>query len=121
MPGMNALLGGGDLALQRQQLPRQPCQTCPCQWRDALIARLGDHRKELLHLRQPDPGDNPELRHVGADRIDHHGPLTSSRVRCTINTLCCSAVLTATKRIEGRVTASQIASASAASFLFRLT
>ena len=34
---------------------------------------------------------------------------------------CCSAVLAGTKRIVGRATASQIASASAASFLFRLT
>jgi len=44
-----------------------------------------------------------------------------SRVRCTINTLCRSALFTATKRMVGRVTASQIASASAASFLFRFT
>ena len=34
---------------------------------------------------------------------------------------CCSAVLTGTKRIVGRTTASQIACASAASFLLRLT
>jgi hypothetical protein len=34
---------------------------------------------------------------------------------------CCSVSFTGTKRIDGRVTASQIASASAASFLLRLT
>jgi len=45
----------------------------------------------------------------------------SSRVRCSISTLCCSADFTATKRMVGRVTASQIAAASAASFLFRFT
>ena len=34
---------------------------------------------------------------------------------------CCSCVFTATKRIVGRAAASQIASASAASFFCRLT
>jgi hypothetical protein len=44
-----------------------------------------------------------------------------SRVRWSISALFCSALLIGTKRIDGRVTASQIASASAASFLPRLT
>jgi hypothetical protein len=44
-----------------------------------------------------------------------------SRVRCTIRTDCASALLTGTKRMVGRVTASQMASASAASFFPRLT
>ena len=44
-----------------------------------------------------------------------------SRVRCSISIACCSAVLIGTKRMLGRVTASQIASASAASVLPRLT
>ena len=43
-----------------------------------------------------------------------------SRPRCSSTAACCSAVLAGTKRIVGRETASQIASASAASFLFRL-
>jgi hypothetical protein len=34
---------------------------------------------------------------------------------------CCATLLIATKRIDGRLTASQIAAASAASFLFRRT
>jgi hypothetical protein len=38
-----------------------------------------------------------------------------------MSTLWASADLIATKRIVGRLTASQIASASAASFLFRFT
>jgi hypothetical protein len=39
------------------------------------------------------------------------------RARCSISTDCCSASFTGTNRIDGRPTASQIASASAASFL----
>jgi hypothetical protein len=47
--------------------------------------------------------------------------ISSRRVLCNTITLCCSAVFTATKRMVGRLTASQIASASAASFFWRLT
>jgi arylsulfatase A-like enzyme len=47
--------------------------------------------------------------------------ISRSRVRCCINWPCCSADLIRTKRMVGRRTASQIASASAASFLLRLT
>ena len=55
--------------------------------------------------------------------IDHLGPLPHQRiaVRCLHQLTCCSADLTRTKRMVGRLTASQIASASAASFLLRLT
>jgi hypothetical protein len=45
----------------------------------------------------------------------------SSRVRCSIRTDCCAGVLIGTNRIVGLVTASQIASASAMSFLLRFT
>jgi phage/plasmid-like protein (TIGR03299 family) len=43
------------------------------------------------------------------------------RTRCTDKTACCSTLLIGTKRMLGRLTASQIASASAASFLFVFT
>ncbi len=47
--------------------------------------------------------------------------ISRSRTRCCINRPCCSGDLTTTNRMVGRLTASQIASASAASFLLRLT
>jgi hypothetical protein len=43
------------------------------------------------------------------------------RARCTLRIACCSTFLIGTVGMSGRVTASQIAAASAASFLFRLT
>jgi hypothetical protein len=46
---------------------------------------------------------------------------SNSRTRCTICEACCAADFTTTKRIPGRLAASQIAAASAASFLFRFT
>ena len=42
-------------------------------------------------------------------------------MRCSIKQLCCSAVLVSTNRILALVTASQMASASVASFFCRLT
>jgi hypothetical protein len=45
---------------------------------------------------------------------------SNCRVRCSIKAVCCSFVLIGTNRIDGRVTASQIAAASFASFLPRL-
>jgi hypothetical protein len=41
-------------------------------------------------------------------------------VRCCTTTPCCATLFTGTKRMLGRVTASQQASASIASFLLRL-
>ena len=46
--------------------------------------------------------------------------ISRSRLRCMVSAACCASLLTGTKRIDGRVTASQIAAASAASFLCRL-
>ena len=43
------------------------------------------------------------------------------RVRWSIKQLCCSGVLVSTNRMGALVTASQMASASAASFFCRLT
>jgi hypothetical protein len=47
--------------------------------------------------------------------------ISRSRTPTSIKAACCSAVFTGTKRIVGRLVASQSASASAASFLPRLT
>src|ERR1700730_15734940 len=47
--------------------------------------------------------------------------MNKCRVRCSVRQLCCSGVLVATNRMFGLVTASQIASASVASFLCRFT
>jgi len=49
------------------------------------------------------------------------GVARSSRMRKTIAAPCVSSLFTATKRIVGLCAASQIASASAASFFCRLT
>lgn len=47
--------------------------------------------------------------------------ISISRTRWTTSTSCCTASLIGTKRMVGRVIASQMASASAASFLLVFT
>ena len=74
----------------------------------------------------PDPlrRDDAELGEVAAQRVHASRALPHQQVARTFSSTaaaCCSSVLTGTKRIVGRVTASQIASASAASVLPRLT
>ena len=48
-------------------------------------------------------------------------PTSTSRVRKITAEACLASLFTATKRMVGRCAASQIASASAASFFWRLT
>ena len=70
---------------------------------------------------QPLRRDDAELRHVSSQGVDQHGALPNQQVAGPMQHQhgLLSASFTGTKRIDGRVTASQIASASAASFLLR--
>jgi hypothetical protein len=64
------------------------------------------------------------LGHVATQGIDDLGALADqsrSRPRNTIALACCSSLFAATNRIDGRCAASQIASASVASFFCRFT
>src|ERR1019366_1614091 len=86
---------------------------------------LGGRRRSLAGELLDVAGDVHGL--YGRDR-GHAGALAPRqklahclRVRCISSADCCSIVFTGTKRIDGRLTASQIAAASAASFLLRLT
>jgi hypothetical protein len=67
--------------------------------------------------------NDAEFGHVSAQRIDQHRALPDQKTTRPIQHQhrLLLGTLPGTNRIEGRVTASQIASASAASFLSRLT
>ena len=64
-----------------------------------------------------------ELTEKTPDHVQHLGLLADDklRTRCIVSNACCSFSFTRTNRIVGRVTASQIASASTASVLPRFT
>src|SRR5215212_9813531 len=76
-----------------------------------------------LHIRRPLRSHDTVLRQMTAERVYQLRALPDqrSRVRNSMARACCPSVLTATKRIVGRLAASAIASASAASFFWRLT
>ncbi len=79
--------------------------------------------EQFLDTFAADRGDDPELGQVGSDRIDHSSLLTDEQMARAMEhqaTLLLD-VLVGTNRMLALVTASQIASASAASFFCRLT
>src|SRR5271166_5161858 len=100
------------LGLGREQLPSQGGQ--------ALIGL--DAREQRSEVSPPLGGGQAELARIATDRVAQLRALRISRSRTptSIKAACCSAVFTGTKRIVGRLIASQSASASAASFLPRL-
>lgn len=82
-----------------------------------------DQTNECADARLTLARDDSELRKMCTQGVDHIVRLrtSSNRARYNINTLRCSSLFTGTKRIVGRVTASQISSASDASFFCRFT
>jgi hypothetical protein len=84
---------------------------------------LGDHLEQGLNTVAADPGDDAELGRMGTDRVDQRGVLTDEQLPRPVQHQHRLLVhcLDRHKRIVDLVTASQIASVSAASFLLRLT
>jgi len=120
---IDVLVEARDLHLNRLQLGGDTLAGKASIARQSLIGgfRYGSH--QLLQSLVPLLGHKPEFGQVGAHRVDELRALAHQEVprRCSISALCCATLLIGTKRIVGRVTASRIAAASAASFLPRLT
>jgi hypothetical protein len=91
--------------------------------RHARTLILCDNRQQLFDPFTPLGGGNAELGQMRRNALINwvRWRISRSRTRCSINRPYCSADLVRTKRMVGRRTASQIASASVASFLLRLT
>src|SRR5215471_10655608 len=123
MPGDDASVELQDLGLQCPQLTAKSSKTSAGHFRQPVLGPIGDDLQQLLDTPASDRGDNPELGKIGTDRVDDGGLLADEEVarRCSIRQLCCSTVLVGTNRMLGRLTASQIASASVLSFFCRLT
>ena len=85
------------------------------------VTCIRDNAEQSFDTMASDRRDDPKLCKMSADGVDHRGLMNKCRVRCSVRQLCCSGVLVATNRMFGLVTASQIASASVASFLCRFT
>jgi hypothetical protein len=109
--------------------------------RDPLAVGLAQQRDQLADMARPGGDGTAKLRHQPAQGIDQRRALPdqefahpgSGQGQALVDAAaaCCSSLLIATKRIAGRLTASQIAPtdqvrglkahASAGSFLFRRT
>ena len=83
----------------------------PCYLWQPSVVGIGDGFEQLLNTPAPDRCDDPELGQVCANGIDDRRLLANEQMPCAVE---CQTV--GTKRMLGLVTASQIASASAASF-----
>jgi hypothetical protein len=90
--------------------------------RNAIIIRVRNDLQQLGRAIAALGRDDAEFGHVPADRIRQHRSLTHQKLPAAMQHQpdCCCSDFVGTKRIDGRVTASQIAAASFASFLLRL-
>ena len=115
MPGKDAPVGLENLLLHHLKLIAQGQQTIARGRRHAVIIAILDDLQQPLQPIAADACDNTEFGQMGPERIDQRGALADEQVAgpCSIRTDCCSGVLISTNRMVGRVTASQIASASA--------
>ena len=112
-----------NLRLQHPQLGAKSGNTGTGNLRHPFVICIRDDTKQLLNTIAPDRRNDAELGKMGTDGIDHRvcWRMNRWRVRWSIRQLCCSGVLVSTNRMLAWLTASQIASASVASFFCRLT
>ena len=118
---MDAHLGGVNLFVERQELLRQTFKANAGNGRQPGIVWIGDPGTQHLDLHHADPCDDAELRHVGAHRIDQHGSLTDQHFSGSVHHQNALPLNALHGHEAHRRTASQSASASAASLLFRFT
>jgi hypothetical protein len=109
------LLRNGRLRRRGRRHTHGPC-------REPFVTCIRDNAEQLFDTMASDRRDDSKLRKVSTDSIDYCLlRMNKCRVRCSVRQLCCSGVLVATNRTFGLATASQIASASVASFLCHFT
>ena len=123
MPGRNHSVEVQNLRFEHPQLGAERPKARARKLGQPFVIGIGDDIEQFLDAIAPDRRDDAKLGKMGADRVDYRSLLANEEmgVRWSIRQLCCSGVLVSTNRIVGRLTASQIASASEASFFCRLT
>ena len=119
---MDAPLDGYDLCCDGFALARKNNKAEARGQRNPIVRRVGNDLEQLGSTIAAFRRDNAELCHMPADRIRQHRSLTNEKLPAAMQHQARLLLfrLVGTKRIDGRVTASQIAAASLASFLLRL-
>ena len=112
-----------DLLLEAEQLIAERGKARAGNFRHAFVTRVGNNVEQFGYSFAPDRRDDAKFSKVSPDRIDHRGLLANKQMPCAVKhqELCCSGVLVGTNRTLALATASQMASASVASFFCRLT
>ena len=112
-----------NLRLQHPQLNAESRHTRTGNLGQPLVICVRDDAEQLLDTIASNRCDDAKLRKMSPDGIDHRRLLPDEQMACAVE--CQAAlllgVLVATNRMFALVTASQMASASVASFLCRLT
>ena len=123
MPGTDQSVELQYLLLDPAQLSSECRQTRTSHLRNSLIVWVGQDIEQFLDTVTPDRRNDPELGKMGPDCIDHRGLLTDEQMARSVQQQAALllGVLVGTNRMLALVTASQMASASAASFFCRLT
>ena len=105
------------LSLQHSQLGAERCNTRTRDLGQSSVTCISDHVEQLVDTIASDRRDDAKLGHCARMALITEVCCRTNRwrVRCSVRPLCCSGVLVSTKRMFALVTASQIASASAAS------
>ena len=119
VPGHDHPIELHNLLLEADQLIAERGKTRTSNLWHPFVARVGNNMQQFRDPFTPDRRDNAELGEVRSGQINHSGLLADKQMACAvkhIRQLCCSGVLVGTNRMVAVVTASQIASASAASF-----
>ena len=123
MPGHDQTIELQNLRLQRLQLGAESNDTGACNLGQPLVIGIGGNTEQLLDTIASDRRDDPKLCKMGANGVDHCGLLADKEMARTMEhqAALLLGVDRPTNRMFGLVTASQIASASTASFLCRFT
>ena len=119
----SAVSSAANFGTDRLDLSNKYHQGCACCRGQPPIALVTDDRSQLGQPEQASCRDDAELAQVPAHAVDQllRWPISCERALCSIDRPCCSIPFTGTNDMLGRVTASQIAAASIASVLPRLT
>ena len=122
-PGQDAKLHivGGDLPIELVQLSTQIIEHFARECWQAIFGIFENPWQIAAQAGNPNGNHNAEFAEQSPDLVGECCAVAtaSERARCTVRTGCCFSLLTATKWMLGRPTASQIALASLASFIPR--
>ena len=114
MANTDALVRLDDLLPSQCQLVAQGQETVSCRRRHAIVVFCFDELEQSINAVAATTGDNAKFGKVRAERTDQSNALTDQKLARSMQhqDSLLLRVLTSTKRMVGRVTASQIASAS---------